>query len=95
MLRDTGYSSTATNNSLNAGGGSDISHEAMHWQWFVGSRRKSQGGGGGNHCEGNARSRIMTYFWLIMFLRRIFSVWTLVFFIYMSSLRKTETDALK
>lgn len=45
MFRSAGYSFVATNNSHDAGGRGDISHETLRRQRFVGSRCQKQGEG--------------------------------------------------
>lgn len=96
MLRVTGYYSVTTNNSHDARRGSDISHETMRRQWSVGSRRESQGKGGAERCEGNARSRVMTHFLSTAPYVR-YSVYEnlSISHLHEYSLHKTKTDALK
>jgi len=44
MFRGARYSLVTKNNSRDAGGRGDVSHETLHRQWSVGSRREKQGG---------------------------------------------------
>jgi len=57
MFRGARYSFVTKNNSCDAGGRSDISHETLHRQWSVGSRREKQGGERKQRGRGEAKRR--------------------------------------